>query len=140
MKRRVFATLLILLTVCAFSVAVAEEDTTPHGFTLNCTAATSIVEPHYEKLGTRNYISVRLQVIGSGSSAGYSIAVSSHCETHNMTYGTKWIAPNSVYYSVPISSRCSAECRLAPAIRCNAKYFDVDGLPTVQVGGQFIVY
>ena len=77
-----------------------------------------------------------LNVVGIGASAGFTnlLGIYEYGSTSNLLMGSKWCAPNGIYYS--FSMRLQKDHLYAPYGRANTRYYNMHGLSTVSIEGQ----
>lgn len=140
MKKLALFVLSVIMLVSIFAVpALAAGDETTHwafGFTAQTNGSTlTHAEQYHTKLGACTIIEVRHQVIGSGSSYGFTNYMYGYILNKNIYAGGKWQLPNNVYWSCTSTNLEQGDI-VTPGGRGNTKYAE-QGLSSVRLEGQF---
>ena len=143
MKKLISLLAFLALVMSLLSTAAQAEDLTnwAYGFTAQCVSSNGLnhATAYHTKTSTKTYIQVRHSVIGNGSSGGYTNLMYGHDSTLGQYLGSKWQAPDGIYYNCT-SSSFGIDHSITPGGRGNTKYNEQLGLTSVRLEGQFRVH
>ena len=142
MKKNITLVLAVLMLVGLFhapALASGDHSNRAFGFRSQCVSETGgygYSDEYNQKTGTENFIEVRHEVTGSGSSGGFSNYIGTHKQGTTSLLGAGFKPSDMLYYKCT-SSNYTRSAKYAPGGRGNTKYHDQLGLTMVDINGQF---
>lgn len=92
----------------------------------------------YQRMDSDKFtVQIRHSVAGEGASAGFTnlLGIYEYGSLGHPPMGSKWSVPNGIYDSLRVSLQKNHS--YAPCGRANTKYYDLYGLTTVRMEGQW---
>ena len=143
MKKMITLMLIVVTLMSLFATsALADTQNRAFGLTAQCVSENnsnygiSSGNAH-RKDENNNYIEIRHNVIGTGSSSGFTNYMMAYQVDFRAAYGGKFMASNGLYYSTNNSSSIHQGGWVKPAARGNTKFNQTYGLASVRLEGQF---
>ena len=130
--------LLMLIAIAVFLCSANAAQNYYLWFDSQCgsTPARGYFQQYQKNDSDKTSTEIRHNVVGNGASAGFTnlLGIYEYGSTGNLLMGSKWCAPNGIYYS--FSMRLQKDHLYAPYGRANTRYYNMHGLSTVSIEGQ----